>query len=119
VRFLPEETRIYGPGTFSGSILTDVGFELPDLEYDEYSMAYPSVEQITMADADVLFATTYGASEETTRDSVSALWGSLAAVQRGCQFDVDDSEWMLGIGPIGAGIVVDEVGAVLAGRACS
>ena len=118
VRFLPEETRIYGPGTFSGSILTDIGFQLPDLEYDEYSMAYPSAEQISMADADVIFATTYGAPEETTRGSVSALWGTLTAIQRGCQFDVDDSEWMLGIGPIGADIVLGEVEAALAGGAC-
>jgi iron complex transport system substrate-binding protein len=35
VRFLPGETRIYGPETFSGSVLGDVGFELPDLDYDE------------------------------------------------------------------------------------
>ena len=118
VRFLPDETRVYGPDTFSGSILTDIGFALPDLEFDEYSMAYLSAEQISLADADVLFATTYGAPEETTRGSVSALWGGLSAVQSSCQFDVEDSEWMLGIGPIGAGIVVEDVQAALAGGSC-
>jgi iron-siderophore transport system substrate-binding protein len=118
VRFLPDETRVYGPDTFSGSVLTDVGFGLPDLEYDEYSMAYLSAEEITQADADILFATTYGPAEETTRGSVSALWGGLSAVQRGCQFDVEDSEWMLGIGPIGAGIVLDDIQATLGDGAC-
>ena len=118
VRFLPDETRVYGPDTFSGSILTDVGFGLPDLEYDEYSMAYLSAEEITQADADVLFATTYGPADQTTRGSVSALWGSLSAVQQGCQFDVDDSEWMLGIGPIGAGVVLDDIEAALGDGAC-
>jgi iron complex transport system substrate-binding protein len=115
VRFLPDETRIYGPETFSGSVLTDVGFELPGLDYDEYSMAYISPEQIEMADADVLFATTYGDPAATTKEKVTALWGNLKAVQNGCQFDIEDDEWMLGIGLIGAGIILDDVASSLEG----
>ncbi|MDP8978117.1 MAG: iron-siderophore ABC transporter substrate-binding protein [Actinomycetota bacterium] len=68
VRFLPDETRIYGPDTFSGSVLTEVGFSLPDLDYDEYSMVYISPEQIERADAEVIFS---------TRDHVTALWDPL------------------------------------------
>lgn len=48
VRFLPGETRIYGPDTFSGSVLSEVGFQLPELDYDEYSMAYISAEQVEL-----------------------------------------------------------------------
>jgi iron complex transport system substrate-binding protein len=59
VCFLPGETRIYGPDTFSGSVLTDVGFELPGLDDDEYSMAVISPEQVDLlADADAVFSTT-------------------------------------------------------------
>jgi iron complex transport system substrate-binding protein len=118
VRFLPDETRIYGPGTFSGSILTDVGFELPQLEYDEYSMAYISPEQIEQADADVLFATSYGDPAATTKGAVTALWNNLGAVGSGCQFFVEDDEWMLAIGPIGAGIVLDQIESSLAEKDC-
>ncbi|CCG05702.1 ABC transporter substrate-binding protein [Blastococcus saxobsidens] len=117
VRFLPDETRIYGPETFAGSVLTDVGFELPELGYDEYSMAYISPEQIEQAAADVIFSTTYGDPAATTQGAVTALWENLEAVPD-CQFDVEDDEWMLGIGLIGAEIVLDDVESFLAEGSC-
>jgi iron complex transport system substrate-binding protein len=119
VRFLPDQTRIYGPDTFSGSVLAEVGFQLPDLEYDEYSMAYISPEQFEQASADVIFTTTYGDPAETTQSDVTALWGNLPAVQNGCQFDVADDEWMIGIGLIGAGIILDDVEAFLTEHDCA
>jgi iron complex transport system substrate-binding protein len=115
VRFLPGETRVYGPDTFSGSVLSDVGFDLPDEDYDEYSMAYLSAEQIGRLDeADVIFATSYGDVEETTRGDVETLWGSLPAVAEGRQYDVEDDEWMIGIGLLGAEVILDDVEALLA-----
>lgn len=118
VRFLPDETRIYGPDTFSGRVLTEVGFELPDLDYDEYSMIYISPEQIELADADVIFSTTYSDPASTTRDSVTALWSTLSAVREGCQFNVEDDEWMLGIGLIGANIILDDLQSFLDDGTC-
>lgn len=118
VRFLPEQTRVYGPDTFSGSVLAEVGFELPDLEYDEYSMAYISPEQFERAAADAIFTTTYGDPAETTQSAVTDLWGNLDAVASDCQFDVADDEWMIGIGLIGAGIVLDDLEAHLEGSGC-
>ncbi|SDN74560.1 ABC transporter substrate-binding protein [Geodermatophilus sp. DSM 45219] len=117
VRFLPEETRIYGPETFSGSVLADVGFTLPQLSYDEYSMAYVSAEQIDQADADVVFSTTYGEPGATTKGTVTAVWDFLEAVPD-CAFEVDDDEWMLGIGLLGAEVVLDDVETALAGSGC-
>jgi iron complex transport system substrate-binding protein len=119
VRFLPGETRIYGPDTFSGSVLTEVGFDLPDLEYDEYSMAYISAEQVeVLADADAIFTTTYGDPAETTQGEVTSLWSNLAAVDAGCQFAAEDSEWMIGIGLIGADIILDDLEASLGDAGC-
>ncbi len=119
VRFLPGETRIYGPETFSGSVLDEVGFDLPDVDYDEYSMAYISAEQVELLeDAGVIFTTTYGDPQETTRGDVTGLWGNLPAVQAGCQFDVADDEWMIGIGLIGARIILDDLEAHLADSDC-
>ncbi|SEL53964.1 iron complex transport system substrate-binding protein [Blastococcus sp. DSM 46786] len=117
VRFLSDETRIYGPDTFAGSVLTDVGFDLPELDYDEYSMVYISPELITQAEADVVFSTAYGDPSTTTKDTVTAVWDLLEAVPD-CAFEVDDAEWMLGIGPIGAGIVLDDVESALTGSGC-
>jgi iron complex transport system substrate-binding protein len=117
VRFLPDETRIYGPETFSGSVLTDVGFTLPQLPYDEYSMAYVSAEQIDQADADVVFSTAYGDADATTKGSVTAVWDFLEAVPD-CAFEVDDDEWMLGIGLLGAEVVLEDIETSLAGSGC-
>jgi iron complex transport system substrate-binding protein len=120
VRFLPGETRIYGPETFSGSVLADVGFELPDLDYDEYSMAYISAEQVALLDdADVVFATTYGDPDESTQGDVTALWGNVPAVEAGCQFDVEDGQWMIGIGLIGADVILDDLERTLADGDCT
>lgn len=120
VRFLPGETRIYGPNTFSGSVLAEVGFQLPDLDYDEYSMAYISAEQVELLEpADAIFTTTYGAPEESTRSEVTGLWGNLPAVQAGCQFDVQDDEWMIGIGLIGAKIILDDLESSLGQGNCT
>jgi iron complex transport system substrate-binding protein len=81
-------------------------------------MAYISPEQIGLAGSDVVFSTAYGDPAATTRDAVRAVWQTLPAVQRGCQFDVEDGEWMIGIGLIGAEIILDDLESSLSGSAC-
>jgi len=119
VRFLlPDEIRLYGPDTFSGTVLTDVGFDLGDHEWDEYSMAYLSAEQLGMADAEIIFASSYGGrdSEEfvSAFGAVEQVWNSVPAVAEGRQHWVEDDVWMLGIGPLGAGHILDDLEATLA-----
>ncbi|GAA0613991.1 iron-siderophore ABC transporter substrate-binding protein [Sporichthya brevicatena] len=118
MRFLPGETRVYGPDSFSGSVLRAVGLGAPDLAYDQFAIARLSSEELTRADADILFTTTYGAEDETTRGEVTPLWGRLQAVQKGCQFDVDDDTWMVGIGLIGATAILDDLEAKLSEGDC-
>jgi iron complex transport system substrate-binding protein len=114
VRFLPDQTRLYGPETFSGSVLTAVGFDLGDKGFDpNYSMAIISLEQVALVDADVLFTTTY-ADEGSARPEFEGLWGTLQAVQNGHQFDIADDTWMTGIGVIGANLILDDLEAWLA-----
>ena len=112
VRFLPGETRLYGPETFSGTVLTDIGFELGDKGFDEnpYSMALISPEQAEMARGDVIFATTYGDPSETTLGEMQPLLEQLDAQL----YEVNDREWMLGIGLIGAERILDDVESQLA-----
>lgn len=118
VRFLlPDEIRLYGPNTFSGSVLTDVGFDLGDHAWDEYSMAYLSAEQLGRADADVVFATSYGGTDtaefKAAFAQVEPLWKGVPAVAEGRQHWVEDDIWMLGIGPIGAGLILDDLERLL------
>ena len=118
VRFLlPDEIRLYGPNTFSGSVLTDVGFDLGDHAWDEYSMAYLSAEQLGRADADVVFATSYGGTDtadfKAAFTQVEPLWKGVPAVAEGRQHWVEDDIWMLGIGPIGAGLILDDLERLL------
>lgn len=119
VRFLlPDEIRIYGPRTFSGSILTDVGFDLGDHDWDEYSMAYVSAEQLGAVDADVVFSTSYGgtgsADFKAAFGPVESIWKTVPAVAEGRQHWVEDDIWMLGIGPNGAGLILDDIDKTLA-----
>ena len=111
VRFLPGETRLYGPETFSGTVLTDIGFELGDKGFDDnpYSMALISPEQAQMAEGDVIFATTYGDPSETTLGQMQPLLEELDAQL----YEVNDREWMLGIGLIGAERILTDVEELL------
>jgi iron complex transport system substrate-binding protein len=114
VRFIPGQTRLYGPTTFSGSVLTAVGFDLGDKGYDPaVGMALISAEQLEMVDADVIFATAFE-GEGSTRPDFEALWANLPAVAGGNQFDIEDSTWMTGIGVIGANKILDDLETWLA-----
>lgn len=115
---LPDEIRLYGPDTFSGTVLTDVGFDLGDHDWDEYSMAYLSAEQLGRADADIIFSSSYGGRDSdeflSAFAAVEDVWNSVPAVADGRQHWVDDDVWMLGIGPLGAQQILDDIEATLA-----
>jgi iron complex transport system substrate-binding protein len=117
VRFLPDEIRVYGPDSFSGSVLTDVGVQLPEAVRDVHDdiAIYPSAEQVDQASADVIYVTTWGDPADTTKGSVQAgpLWAMLPAVQQGRVYEVSDDVWMLGIGVLGANAVLDDIEATL------
>ena len=114
VRFRTESFRLYGPETFSGSILTDMGFDLGDRDWNEYSMMELSPERYELIDGDVVFHTGAGAdAEATTQSTVTELWGGQPAVAAGKVFHVEDDTWMVGIGVIGGNLIVDDVQAAL------
>ncbi len=114
VRFIPGQIRLYGPATFSGSVLEAVGFDLGDKGFDpDYGMAVISAESIATVDADVLFATNPSEESEgriqSDRESLGARWDNLPAVQAGRQFDIADMTWMTGIGVLGANKILDDL----------
>lgn len=100
--------RIYGPETFSGSVITAMGFRLPSKAWGAYSMIEPSLENFGEIDGDYVFHT-LGAGSAATRQSVTDRWGALPAVAANRAFAVDDDTWMVGIGVLGAGRIIDDV----------
>ena len=115
VRFRPNNFRLYGPNTFSGSILTQVGFNLGERDWNEYSMLELSPENYGQIDGEIVFYTNPGGDpNSTTMHTVTALWGAQPGVQNGSAFEVEDETWMVGIGVVGANIILDQISEALA-----
>jgi len=115
VRFLPEQIRLYGQGSFIGTVLADAGFSRPPAQQTPETFVEASPEQVDLADADVVFTTAYGSAEDTPEAAVTAgpLWQGLEAVRAGRVHAVDDDVWMLGIGVTAAGLVLDDIEQLL------
>ncbi|MGY1740647.1 MULTISPECIES: ABC transporter substrate-binding protein [unclassified Blastococcus] len=109
--------RLYGTGSFIGTVLADVGFARPAVQQVDETFVAVGPEQVGQADGDLLFWSGYGDDGAGAAEQVVAgpLWQSLQAVQDGHAFAVDDDRWFLGLGPLGAGLVLDDL-EELAGR---
>ena len=70
-----------------------------------------SPEQIGQADGDLVFHASYGDEGRTAAGQITSggLWQGLSAVQQGRAFEVSDDRWFLAIGPLGAGLVLDDL----------
>ena len=116
VRFVEgADIRIYGKQNYIGSILADLGLGRPaitDKAKDGFSYDV-SPEKIDLADADVIFTSTYGSPEKagTTKTLNSGLWKGLKASKAGKVFQVDDRLWIAGIGYTAADKILDELQA--------
>ncbi|MGH3778893.1 MAG: ABC transporter substrate-binding protein [Pseudonocardiaceae bacterium] len=111
VRFYPTTIRLYGEGSFIGTILRDAGFARPQSQQVDKTFVEVSAEQVAQADGDVLFYSAYGATGKDAQDKVTAnpLWERLGAVSGGRAHEVSDDLWYLGIGPIAADLVLDDM----------
>ena len=115
VRFRPDNFRLYGPQTFSGSLLTKMGFELGDRDWNEYSMMELSPELYEQIDGAVAFYMSPGGNADaSSQKTITKLWSGIPAVKGKKAFEVQDDTWMVGIGVTGAGLVLDQVEELLA-----
>jgi iron complex transport system substrate-binding protein len=118
VRFAGEPTaRLYRTTSFSGIVLQDAGLARPESQgvdpANPTSIMNPiSPEQIGLADADVIFVTTYDdpANAEAGRESAepfvtNPLWGRL----HGRKVEVADSIWMTPVSIQGAHKILDDL----------
>ncbi|TDC58321.1 iron-siderophore ABC transporter substrate-binding protein [Actinomadura sp. KC345] len=115
IRFMPDEIRQYGPDSFSGIVLRDVGVGRPEPQLlegkDDKRMGPLSPERIAEADGDIIFVAAYGekAAQEQGKVTAGSLWQKLSAVKAGNAHVVLDETWMTGIGVIAAGKILDDL----------
>lgn len=107
------DIRIYGRKNYIATILADVGVGRPaitDKAADGFSYDV-SPEKIDLAEADVIFHSTYGDPKKAkeTQTTGSGLWKNMAAVKNGKVFGVDDQLWIQGIGYTAANKILDEL----------
>lgn len=112
VRFMPKEIRLYARSSFIGVILEDLGMARPKIvDVDELRVTV-SQERITDGDGDRIFYTAYSAAGRELEKQVvgGRLWETMGAVKAGRTQRVDDDTWFLGLGPLGADRVMDDLG---------
>jgi iron complex transport system substrate-binding protein len=117
VRFTQDRVRAYAVGSFSGTILQDAGVARPPLQQARSTFVEVGQELIPEMDADVLFVSRFGDTGATeARFRQDPLWSRLDVVKRGAIHEVGDDYWMLGIGPLAANRVLDDLFAHVAGQ---
>jgi iron complex transport system substrate-binding protein len=115
VRFRPGDIRLYGNLSFIGVILKDIGLPRPKIQDVQDLAVEVSQENIGKADGDWIFYSSYGKPDTTAENTVvnGNLWKALPAVKDGQVARVDDEVWFLGLGPIGAMDVLNDLEKLL------
>lgn len=118
VRFMPGKLRLYGNKSLIGVILQDAGLKRPPTQDVDDIAVEISAENISQADGDVLFWSSYGEPSATGETSVvnGTQWKQLPPVAAGTAHRVEDDIWFLGLGPTGAGLIVDQLSGFLAAK---
>ncbi|MFI5529706.1 ABC transporter substrate-binding protein [Kitasatospora sp. NPDC051853] len=104
VRFVAGPTRLYAKSSFSGTVLKDVGLNRPAPQDVDKNILDISTEQISQADADLVFVTVATDPSKTKQAETQAnpVWQGLNAVKNNKVFNVPDETWMSGIGVLAA-----------------
>ena len=103
-----EKLRVFGPASFAGSVVADMGLQRPDTQrFTDGVSRELSSEALDQADGDWLFYGVQGGKDEELTGQ--ALWGSLKAVTAGHAVKVDDDPFFLNAGPTAARAVRDQI----------
>ena len=103
-----DKLRIFGPISFAGSVVADMGLQRPDTQQFTNGVSNElSSETLDQADGDWLFYGIQGDKDEELTGQ--ALWGSLKAVSAGHAVKVDDDPFFLNAGPTAARVVRDQI----------
>ena len=102
----PDRVRIFGVGSFGGSILADARLPRPASQAFDDTSTDVSLETLDQAGADWIFYGVQGQGNEVTGSSV---WAALPAVASGQAVAVDYDTWFLNAGPAAARVVLTDL----------
>lgn len=103
-----EKLRVFGPLSFAGSVVADMGLQRPDTQQFKDGVSHElSSETLDQADGEWLFYAVQGGKDEELTGQ--ALWESLKAVGAGHAVKVDDDPFYLNAGPTAARFVRDQI----------
>ncbi|ABD55039.1 ABC transporter substrate-binding protein [Jannaschia sp. CCS1] len=117
IRFLAAHIRIYQLDSFSGVILSNLGFARPAIQDVEDFAMRVGRESIPDMDGDRIFHFTYdngnGEGEAAAEQAlVDPLWQGLAAVQEGRVHSVSDEAWNTAGGILAARLMLDDIARI-------
>ncbi|WP_130798278.1 ABC transporter substrate-binding protein [Streptomyces otsuchiensis] len=111
------DSRIYATDNYIATLLADIGVARPAIteESEDGFMVEISSEQIDLADADVLYYSSYGDAATSGEGAMvgSPLWEGMTAVSEGRAHHIDDELWFLGIGYTAAEEVLRQLAETL------
>ncbi len=109
---LNNNLRYYQRANYSGTILTDLGFQRPASQnVDDFALLNQSLETLgASGDADhIVVCFTEGENGAYAKEFVaSPLWQSLGAVKRGAVMFALDEVWVAGIGYRAAELILND-----------
>jgi iron complex transport system substrate-binding protein len=113
IRVFNNNIRYYQRANYSGTILTDLGFQRPASQnVDDFALLNQSLETLgASGDADhIVVCFTEGENGAYAKEFVaSPLWQSLGAVKRGAVMFALDDVWMAGIGYRAADLILNDI----------
>lgn len=114
VRFMAGKARMYYKDTFSGLILSELGFARPKSQDNEGFFDDVGKERIPEMDGDILFYFTYetgnGKGNEMEKEWTNdKLWKNLDVVKKGNAHKVDDVIWNTAGGVLAANLMLDDL----------
>ncbi len=106
--------RIFGPISFAGSVVADMGLERAETQqFTDGVSKEISAETLDQADGDWLFYGVQGGADSELTGQ--ALWGSLKAVSNSHAVKVDDDPFFLNAGPTAARLVREQIVKAISG----
>ncbi|MEJ8280118.1 iron-siderophore ABC transporter substrate-binding protein [Pseudonocardia spirodelae] len=115
LRVQPDRVRVFGVGSFAGSLVADAGLARPQSQRFAATSRDLSNEELALADGDRVFYGVAGARPGDPPPSLltGGVGARLAAVREGRTTAVDDDTWYLNAGPAAARVVLDDMAAAL------
>ena len=108
VRSMQTHIRLYLPGSFIGELINRCGLQRPAAQSKNgFARRLRSPQQVDLLDGDIILLSEYSPKQ----GSLIQRWRNSGFWQRlqGKIYSIDDSYWMLGIGPLAAKQVLDDL----------